>query len=97
MIASELATSAAQDPVAPAGLSPEQQALWLAKKGEWEKAHNIAQDIPSSMGSWIHALLHLIEGDVGNAHYWFARAQRPARRPSEIDALWHEIATELAR
>ena len=97
MTAHELAQSAANDATPPADLSPEAMSLWHAKKGQWEDAHNIAQDIPSSMGSWIHALLHLIEGDVGNAGYWFHRAGKPSRKVSEIDALWHEVASEVLR
>jgi hypothetical protein len=92
MTPAELAASATSDTTPPAGLSPEATAMWHTKKGEWEAAHNIAQDIPSALGSWIHALLHLIEGDIGNAGYWFSRAGKPARSASEIDALWDEIA-----
>lgn len=94
MTAQELAQSAATDSAPPADLSPEAVSLWHAKKGNWEDAHNIAQDIPSAMGSWIHGLLHLIEGDTGNAGYWFHRAGKPTRQISEIDALWDEIAAK---
>jgi len=76
----------------PSSLTPEARALWQIKHGSWESAHNIAQDIHTKMGSWIHALLHVIEGDQGNADYWFAKAGRPSRRPQEIDKLWDEIA-----
>lgn len=76
-------------------LSAEAKALWFAKKGNWDEAHNIAQDIHTHMGSWIHALLHLIEGDVGNANYWFHKARRPTQRISEIDSLWDMIAAEV--
>jgi uncharacterized Zn finger protein len=95
MTASALKKSAAADPGPPPELSPELLSLWLAKKGRWEEAHNIAQDIHSRDGSWIHALLHLIEGDTGNAGYWFARAGREARSLKEIDAEWDRIATHL--
>ena len=95
MTAAELSASALSGESPPAGLSPEARALWYAKKGDWEDSHNIAQDIHTPMGSWIHALLHLIEGDVGNANYWFHKAGKPARRISEIDALWETIAQEV--
>jgi hypothetical protein len=76
-------------------LSPEAQSLWHIKNGSWEKAHNIAQDIHTPMGSWIHALLHVIEGDPWNADYWFAKAGKPSRKPAEMDALWREIASAV--
>ncbi len=79
----------------PAALSPEARALWHCKRSEWEAAHNIAQDIHTPLGSWIHALLHVIEGDQGNANYWFSMAGKPSRRMSDIDALWDEIAVEV--
>lgn len=92
MTPAQLQLSATTDRQPPPGLSPEAQTLWLIKAGRWEEAHNIAQEIPSRTGSWLHALLHLIEGDTGNAGYWFARANRPAVPPSEIDAEWTRLA-----
>ena len=53
------------------------QALWYDAKGDWESSHDIAQDLPSQMGSWIHAYLHRKEGDKWNARYWYDRASRP--------------------
>jgi hypothetical protein len=76
----------------PANLSEAAHALWFAKKGQWGQAHNIAQDMPSDLGSWIHALLHLIEGDVNNAHYWFHRAKQKPVGSKEIDQEWERIA-----
>ena len=71
------------------------QALWWAKKGNWEKAHDIAQDVESSNGSWVHAYLHRVEGDLGNAAYWYSRAGRPAKRDEDMNEEWKEIAKEL--
>jgi hypothetical protein len=92
MTAVELAESAKRDSAPDESLPEEAKALWHAKKGEWEEAHNIAQEIHAPLGSWVHALLHLIEGDQGNANYWFHKAGQPSRRAAEIDALWMEIA-----
>jgi len=79
----------------PPNLTPELESLWHTKAGHWEQAHDIAQDIHTPMGSWIHALLHLIEGDTGNAGYWFRQADRPVRATDGIDELWTEIVGEL--
>lgn len=77
----------------PSGLTREAQALWHTKHGNWDEAHNIAQDIHTPLGSWIHALLHVIEGDQWNGDYWFAKAKKPSHGPKEAYALWEEIAT----
>ena len=92
MTPAQLKASAAGDTKPPAGLSPEAKALWFTKKGDWGAAHDIAQDIETPMGSWIHALLHLIEGDLGNARYWFVEAGRPVKKSAQINELWEEIA-----
>jgi hypothetical protein len=81
--------------VLPPGLSAEAQSLWHAKQGNWEEAHDIAQDIHTATGSWIHALLHVIEGDPWNADYWFAKAKKPSKGPAQVDALWEEIAGQV--
>ena len=61
----------------PSSVSSYVQALWYEGKGDWDKAHDIVQDIDNSTGSWIHAYLHRKEGDNGNARYWYSRAGKP--------------------
>ena len=95
MTLQEFLDSIEQDSAPPHALSPEAKALWHAKKGNWDEAHDIAQDIHTRMGSWIHALLHLIEGDVGNANYWYHKAQQPPKKRTDIDAEWRAIAGEV--
>ncbi len=47
----------------------------LALAGDWEAAHPIAQpDETDPTSCWLHAVLHKIEGDAGNARYWYAHA-----------------------
>jgi hypothetical protein len=51
------------------------RAVDLAIAGDWDGAHKIAQqDETDPTSCWIHAVLHKIEGDAGNARYWYARA-----------------------
>jgi len=95
MTVDELLASAQSDAQPPSGLSAELESLWHTKAGNWDTAHNIAQDIQTPMGAWIHALLHLIEGDIGNAGYWFRNAGKPASTKDDIDSLWNEIANDL--
>ena len=76
MTLDEFLASVAEGDQPPASLPEALQALWWAEKGEWEKAHVAAQEIPTKVGSWIHANLHRQEGDLGNARYWYSRAQK---------------------
>jgi len=78
----------------PAGLGPALTALWHDGKGDWERAHTVAQDITSPDGSWIHAYLHRKEGDQSNAGYWYRRAGKPVARTT-LDEEWAEIVTAL--
>ena len=80
----------------PADLPPLLEALWYDARGDWDRAHNIAQDVHSSDGSWIHAYLHRKEGDLGNAGYWYRRAGRPVADGS-LEEEWEQIATALLR
>lgn len=53
------------------------KALWHDARGNWVDAHNIAQDLATPMGSWIHGHLHRREGDAWNAAHWYRRAGKP--------------------
>jgi hypothetical protein len=61
----------------PGKLSQPLQALWHEARGDWERAHKLAQGAASREGNWVHAYLHRTQGDDGNAPYWYARAGRP--------------------
>lgn len=41
-----------------------------------EDAHALAQEIASTTGSFLHAIIHRREPDYSNAHYWFHRVGR---------------------
>jgi hypothetical protein len=62
----------------PAVAVPLLLAVWHGLRGEWEVAHQIAQNDASAEGAWVHGWLHRIEGDFDNARYWYRRAQRDA-------------------
>ncbi len=80
----------------PEGVSELLQAMWYEGKNDWETAHNIAQDITSEDGSWVHAYLHRKEGDSGNAAYWYRRAGRPVPQIGLAEE-WEDIVKELLR
>ncbi|MGB8426268.1 MAG: hypothetical protein WCD88_10830 [Desulfobacterales bacterium] len=67
--------------------------LWWDKKGDWDKAHAIAQNIPTVAGSAVHAYLHREEGVIWNADYWYGRAGR--QRPDmSLEDEWRQLVEE---
>lgn len=54
-------------------------------RGEWEDAHVIVQDDESKIASWMHALIHKVEGDIRNAKYWYDMAGIPVNEQKNID------------
>jgi hypothetical protein len=78
----------------PSQLSETLTSLWWDKKGNWDTAHTIAQDIPTTEGSAIHAYLHREEGVLWNADYWYTRAGR--KRPSiSLEEEWKLLVQEM--
>ena len=86
--------SSLKDPSEPERCSPYLKALWHEKRGDWDAAHKIVQDINDRSAAWVHAYLHRREGDQGNAAYWYERADRPLPATS-LDDEWHEIVGGL--
>ena len=78
----------------PESISTYLKALWYDKKGDWEMAHNIAQDIADRKGSWIHAYLHRKEGDYSNAEYWYRKAGKEMPG-STLEIEWEQLVKEL--
>ena len=80
--------------VTPSGLAPLVRALVLDARGDWNGAHQIAQDIHTSDGAWVHAYLHRKEGDAANAAYWYRRAAKPVAKGA-LEDEWRSIAASL--
>jgi hypothetical protein len=75
-------------------LEPPLAALWWAAKGDWDAAHKIVQDENTRQAAWVHAYLHRVEGDLGNAGYWYRQAGQPVAKDA-LDAEWERIASAL--
>lgn len=72
------------------------RAVELALNGEWDAAHQIVQQHEdNATASWIHAVLHKMEGDLGNSRYWYSRAGRLDHVKDEPGAELAAIQTEL--
>lgn len=69
----------------PLHATPMLRAVWRGLRGDWNAAHELAQAQDDAEGAWVHAWLHRIEGDLGNADYWYQRARRPPRRDATRD------------
>lgn len=80
----------------PGEAPPLLRALWHEAAGDWPLAHQLAQEVETADGAWVHAYLHRKEGDTGNAAYWYRRAGRPPARGSFEDE-WRAIAQALTR
>ena len=69
-----------------------EKAVALLEQGDWQAAHEIVQkNEESPLACWAHGIVHFMEGDTGNARYWYRAAARPFREPfglaEEISAL----------
>jgi hypothetical protein len=72
------------------------EAVEHALAGEWERAHLIVQDHETDgIANWIHAIVHRMEGDLGNARYWYKRCGRKLREDVSVEAELQEIKAEL--
>ena len=79
----------------PPDLPPALLALWHAGRDEWDRAHELAQAHEGTAAcDWVHAHLHRVEGDLGNAGYWYRRAGRPIAQ-GDTQAEWRAIVAAL--
>jgi hypothetical protein len=76
------------------GLDAPLAALWWVAKGGWDQAHKTVQDEPTADAAWVHAYLHRVEGDPGNAGYWYRQAGKPVAGGA-LEAEWEAIASAL--
>ena len=79
----------------PSGLIPVLEALWHLRKGDWDRAHAIAQANEEYREyALVHAHLHRIEGDLANAGYWYRRAGRKAT-DTALEEEWKSLVAHF--
>jgi len=70
----------------------------LLQQGQWQQAHALVQEDESALGCWLHGIVHIQEGDLANARYWYRRAQRAwpdlVDANAELAALSHALAAD---
>ena len=79
--------------------APVAKAVKHLEAGDWQAAHEIVQrDEESPLACWVHGIVHLMEGDLPNARYWYGQAKRsfPAKpsAQAEIRALRAELVSQ---
>ena len=78
----------------PEGIERALQALWHQAKGDWHEAHRLAQAQDNQTGAWVHAYLHRVEGNNGNAGHWYSRAGK-SHSSAPLNEEWEEIVSAL--
>ena len=76
------------------------KAVICLEVGDWQSAHAIVQqDEASPLACWAHGIVHLMEGDLPNARYWYRAAARAfpdaGSVAEEISAL--KSSTDMGR
>lgn len=69
-------------------------AIAFLEQGEWEAAHAIVQKDGSPLGSWAHGIVHVMEGDLRNAGYWYRRAGKELPDGVDVEAEVAALKTE---
>lgn len=67
-----------------------QKAFLLIDNGDWDGAHRLVQVYSDRLSCLIHGYLHRDEGDLGNAAYWYHRADEEMPQdtlPEELERL----------
>jgi hypothetical protein len=72
------------------------KAVDLALAGQWHRAHEAVQAIEDRSAYWIHAVLHKIEGDSENSHFWYSRAGKTQNFSMDATEELRLIRRELA-
>ncbi len=72
-----------------------EKAVALLEADDWQAAHVIVQDESGRLASWAHGIVHLLEGDLDNARYWYRQAHRTLHEPVQIDAEIAALKREI--
>ena len=69
------------------------------REGRWIEAHRLVQDVqddPSLLDAWLHGILHVQEGDLEDAEYWYGKADRNFRSRGTLDEELARFEAALA-
>ena len=92
----DFAYAAARGGTPPTGVSDDVKALWLARAGRWNEAHELCQALEGEQAAWVHAHLHRVKGELDDAAKLYAKAGKPqAEGQCGLGEEWLEMAKEL--
>lgn len=63
-----------------------EKAVQLLAAGNWSAAHKMVQEDASPLGYWAHGIVHMQEGDMENARYWYRKAKRAFPGTNDLEA-----------
>jgi len=87
-----------------AAASPDQKELAMThlrhvldqmRLGRWIEAHNLVQSDDSDLAAWLHGILHIQEGDLEDAEYWYGKANRNFRSRGTLAEELDRFEAEL--
>lgn len=67
------------------------------RAGRWREAHNLVQDDGSELAAWLHGILHIQEGDLEDAEYWYGKANRHFRGRGTLEEEVQRFEEELGK
>ena len=71
------------------------QVLVHLRAGRWNEAHQLVQSDDSLLGHWLHGILHVQEGDLEDAEYWYGQANRHFRSRGSLEEELASFETAL--
>lgn len=71
------------------------QVLVHLRAGRWTEAHNLVQSDDSLLGAWLHSIVHIQEGDLEDAQYWYDKANRHFRSRGSLEQELERLEAEL--
>ena len=69
---------------------PEAKAGMFLINGDWQRAHESAQELESPTAAYWHALVHRHEPDFGNSKYWLRRVGQSPIHARLVEAAARE-------
>ena len=71
------------------------QVLAHMREKRWKQAHDLVQLDDSQLGAWLHGILHIQEGDLEDAEYWYGKADRHFRSRGTLDEELERLEAAL--